>query len=218
MPAAVAQQPLPREVRVEHQRERVLAAATEVFAKRGYPATTVDHLVAAAKIGVGNFYTLFSGKEDCLLQAYDRILDAGRKGIVAATPAGRPWPEQACSGLQVLLQVIAERPLEARLALVEVQTAGPAALARLNATLDEVTPFMQAGRAASPLAAELPATLETAIVGGVLWVLQQRVIMGEIDVSEALLPELTKIVVEPYFGEAETQRSLAAVAPPAALG
>ncbi len=39
---------LPREVLAEHQRQRILDAAIEVFATRGYRRTTIDHLVASA--------------------------------------------------------------------------------------------------------------------------------------------------------------------------
>jgi AcrR family transcriptional regulator len=122
----------PREVLTEHQRERVLTAAVEVFAKRGYQGTTVDHIVSAAKIGVGSFYSLFSGKEDCFLAAYDRIVAAGRDRIAAALPRDGSWAIRLATGLRALLETIEERPFAARIALVEVQTAGAAAIAELT--------------------------------------------------------------------------------------
>lgn len=45
MPPPSRSAELPREVRIEQQRRNVLDAATEVFAKRGYPVTTTDHIV-----------------------------------------------------------------------------------------------------------------------------------------------------------------------------
>ncbi len=194
-----------------HQRDRILAAASEVIAKRGYNSTAVDHIVAAAGIGVGTFYALFQNKEDCFLQAYDRIVAGAAEEMIAAIPFDRPWPEQAGAGLRALLAAIAARPLDARLALVEVQTAGPVALTRHEQTLARFTPFLRAGRESSPLGDELPATLETAIVGGVLWFLQQRIVMGELGEIDSLLRELVAVVVEPYFGVAEVDRCTAAV-------
>lgn len=202
---------LSREVMVQHQRDRVLAVATEVIAKRGYNATTVDHIVSAAGIGVGTFYDFFDNKEDCFLQAYERIVARGREEMIAAILPNRSWSEQACAGMRALLETIAARPLEARLALVEVQTAGPTALARHEETLTGVGPFLAVARRSSALAEELPATLETALVGGVLWFLQQRIAMGEIEGIEALLPDLAGIVVEPYFGIDEAERAVAAI-------
>jgi len=86
MPRPVGRTKLPREVMKSHRRERVLDAATEVFAKRGYPATTVDRIVAAGKVGVGSFYAHFDGKEDCFLAVYDRIVADARERISAAIP------------------------------------------------------------------------------------------------------------------------------------
>jgi AcrR family transcriptional regulator len=202
---------LPREVMLQHQRDRVLAVATETIAKRGYNATTVDHIVSAAGIGVGTFYDFFDNKEDCFLQAYEQIVSRGREEMVAAILPDRPWPEQACAGLQAILATIAARPLDARLALVEVQTAGPTALVRHEETLAAIGPFLAAARQDSSVAGELPATLETALVGGVLWFLQQRIVMGEVEGIEALLPDLAAIVVEPYFGVEEAERAAAAI-------
>jgi AcrR family transcriptional regulator len=193
-----------------HQRDRVLTAAAEIVAKRGYNSTTVDHIVSAAGIGVGTFYELFGNKEDCFLQAYERVIAEGRERIAAAVPPDRPWAEQVYAALGAVLTTIASRPLDARLALVEVQTAGPAALARHEQTLDALVPALRAGRRSSPLASELPAMLETAISGGVVWLLQQRIAEGQVDDIEPLLPELARIVIEPYFGEAEAERLIAA--------
>jgi len=203
---------LSREVMVRHQRDRVLTVAAEVIAKRGYNATTVDHVVSAAGIGVGTFYEFFDNKEDCFLQAYERIVSRGREEVVGAILPDRPWPEQACAGLAALLAAIAAGPLDARIALVEIQTAGPAALAQHEKTLAGVLPFLRAGRGSSPVAAKLPETLETAIAGGVLWFLQQRLLMGETEGIGDQLPELARIVVEPYAGEDEAQLAVAAVA------
>ncbi|HXS47909.1 MAG TPA: TetR/AcrR family transcriptional regulator [Solirubrobacterales bacterium] len=208
---------LSREVLAEHQRERILDAATEVFAKRGYQGTTIDNIVAAAQIGVGRFYELFANKSDCFVQVYERIVaDAGER-IGAAIPAGAEWSEQAGAALRTLLERIEAEPLHARVALVEVQTAGPAALARYEETTDGVIPLLARGREASPVASELPSRLEEAIVGGLAWLLQQLVVRGEFDGVEAHLPDLLEIAVEPYVGAAVTASLLdsSKSAPPA---
>src|SRR5215469_1996644 len=96
-----------------HQRERVLDAATGVFAKRGYTNTTIDHIVAAARIGVGSFYALFDGKEDCFAQVFDRVVARGRVRLMDAIPAGAPWEVQAIAVLRALLDLIAEEPYAA---------------------------------------------------------------------------------------------------------
>ena len=203
---------LPREVREEHKRERVLAAAVKVFAKRGYPGTTVDHIVAAAQCGVGSFYSLFEDKEACFLQAYDRIVEEGRERIEAAVPADAPWGRQAVLALRALLEAIEADPLAARIALVEVQTAGPGALARYEETIDGVIPLLARGREESPVGDELPRRLEEAIAGGLAWFLQQRIVLGEFVGAEAHLKDVLEIVVEPYLGEEATAELRASTA------
>jgi len=207
--APAGRERLPREVLEEHKRGRVLDAAVEVFAKRGYQATTVDHLVAAGRIAVGSFYALFDGKEDCFLAAYDRTLAEARDRIAAALPAGAPWPEQVCAALRALLALIAAEPFRARLVLAESQTAGAAALERHEALLADLAQVLRCGRSLSPRPEELPPTLEEAIVGGVAWLLHQRLVMAELKGIEELFPELALIVLEPYLGEAETSALIA---------
>jgi AcrR family transcriptional regulator len=209
-PVPVGRERLPREVMAEQQRDHVLDAAVGVFAKRGYPATTVDNIVAAAHVGVGTFYSLFDGKEDCFLAAYDRVVADARERIAAAIPADAPWPEQVYAALRSALEMIVAEPLRARLALVESQTAGSAALARCEQTVDELVPLLRRGREGSPVAADLPATLDVATVGGLLWFLQQRIVLGELDDADRLLPDAVEIAIEPYLGPAATKRLLAA--------
>ena len=210
MPVPVGRERLPREVMAEHQRDRVLAAAIEVFAKRGYPGTTVDHIVAAAKVGVGSFYSFFGGKEECFLAAFDRIVAEGREQIEARIPAEAEQPEKVYAVLEVLLDLIVAEPLRARVALVEAQTAGAAARSRYQACLDQIVPELRRCRAASPIGEELPKTLEVAILGGVVWFLQQRIVLGEIGDAKSLLPDLVEIMLEPYVGPKRAARLLAA--------
>jgi AcrR family transcriptional regulator len=207
----VGKEEVSRDVIDSEHRDHILDVATEVFAKRGYPATTVDHIVSAARIGVGRFYSLFDGKEDCFLQAYERNLANGHARVMESIPKGADWPELACATLQSVLSLIAAEPLAARLLLAEAQTAGGAALRRYEETIDELVPLLRAGREVSPMADELPQTLEVAVLGGLLWFLQQRVVLGELDGIEDRLPEVVDLVLAPYLGKAEAERVVKSV-------
>ncbi|HET7052765.1 MAG TPA: TetR/AcrR family transcriptional regulator [Solirubrobacterales bacterium] len=188
------------EVRAEHQRDHILDAAIEVFAERGFQGSTIDDIVAAAKVGVGTFYELFDNKPDCFVQAYERVVADARERIGAAVPAEAGWPEQACAALRALLELIEAEPVRARVALVEVQTAGPEALTRHEETVDSVIPLLARGRTGNPALAELPSHIEEAIVGGLAWLLQQRLAQGEFEGAEAYLPDVLEIAVVPYVG------------------
>jgi AcrR family transcriptional regulator len=57
-------------------RERVLAAAEQVFASRGLDAT-LDEVATAAGVGVGTVYRRFPSKADLLDAVFERRVDAG---------------------------------------------------------------------------------------------------------------------------------------------
>ena len=111
-----------------------------------------------------------------------------------------------------MLELIAAEPLRARLILVEAQTAGDAALDRYEKTIDELVPVLRRGRDHSPYADDLPESLEVAILGGLLWFLQQRVVLGDLEGLERRLPEVASIALEPYLAEEETDRLVESVA------
>lgn len=190
------------------QREKILAAATQVFAKRGYQPTTVENIVNAAHIGVGGFYAHFSGKDDCLLQAYARIVDEERERLAAAVPDDASWPQRLCAGLDELLRSIAAQPAKARVALVEIQTGGEEALRLHGETLDEIVALMRPGRALGGADPEPPATFEEATVSGLVWLLQQRVVRGELDDLGDLLGEMAEMILDPFFGPGRTRAEI----------
>jgi AcrR family transcriptional regulator len=197
---------VPREVLSEHQRERVLIAVTAVFAKRGYHGTTVDDLLVTGKVGVGNFYSLFEGKEDCFLAAYDRILTNARQRIDEVAAAGSDWSGQTYLGLRALLGLMLGAPLEARLALIEAQSAGSEAMDRYNAVMDEAIEWLHAGRRAHPAASELPPSFEQASASGLAFYLQQCLLDSRRHSLEELLEETAGLILEPIVGRRELER------------
>jgi AcrR family transcriptional regulator len=200
MPAAVGKERLSKAVVEKHQRDRVLAAATGVFAGRGYQSTTVDHIVVAARVGVGTFYALFSSKEDCFLRLYDRIAAEARERVVAAAPIEAPWADRVLAGLGALLELVAAEPDRARIVIVEAPTVGAAAEARYAGTVAQLTAILREGRAVGPSGEGPPASFEDAAVAGLAWILQQRLAERRPVAVEELLPEIAGFVVEPYLG------------------
>lgn len=54
--------------------ERLIAAATRLFASQGYESTTVQQVVAEAGVTKGAMYHYFTSKDDLLHEIYHRIL------------------------------------------------------------------------------------------------------------------------------------------------
>jgi AcrR family transcriptional regulator len=189
-----------RKVLEEHQRERVIALVTPVFAKRGYQGTTVDDLLAAGKVGVGNFYELFEGKEDCFVAVYERILAAAHERVALATAGHEDWDARTFLGLQALIAFGLERPLEARLILIEAQSAGDAALSRYNGLLDEAVAWLRRGRDEHREARALPPGFERASISGLAFYLQQCLLDPQAHEAEELFAEVAGLTLAPIVG------------------
>jgi AcrR family transcriptional regulator len=54
-----------RDARLERRRRRIADAALDLFATRGYNATSVEDVVERAKMSKSAFYEFFTSKEDC---------------------------------------------------------------------------------------------------------------------------------------------------------
>ncbi|MFI1379525.1 TetR/AcrR family transcriptional regulator [Embleya sp. NPDC020886] len=67
----------PRQVRAELTRQRILAAATHVFAEYGYAAGTTNRIAEQARISIGSLYQYYPNKDAILLELVNRHLDLG---------------------------------------------------------------------------------------------------------------------------------------------
>lgn len=79
------QEPAP--VRRGQARDRIVAAATELFGRQGYEATTTRQIVEAAQVTKGALYHWFSSKEELLTSIYRELLaeQTARLEKIAAT-------------------------------------------------------------------------------------------------------------------------------------
>jgi AcrR family transcriptional regulator len=209
--------PLPREFIARHQRARIIAALAEETVEQGYRAVTVADIVRRAGISRNTFYESFDSKEDCFLAASEfAVKEALRRVVDAAAPL-ESWPARVNAGLAAFLRYVAGEPALARTCIVEALSAGPAAVQRYELSLRAFVPLFRMGRKDSPLGDELPQTLEETIVGGIFWVIYQRIVMGQAERIEELLPELAEFSLTPYLG-AEAAKRAAAGAPPGPPG
>jgi AcrR family transcriptional regulator len=75
----------------EEMRDRIIAAAVELFAARGYPNVTVGDVAAKAGTAKGNLYRYFESKEALFAAGVDAVVTDVIDGMAAqAERAGRP--------------------------------------------------------------------------------------------------------------------------------
>jgi AcrR family transcriptional regulator len=184
------------------QRERLLEAAIRIVAEKGYAATTVADLTREAGISRTTFYELFDDKEVCFLAAYDSVVEALVRRVAAAYEAEEGWPRRARAGLAALLEALAEEPEVARLALVDVGAAGPAAQRRFRAALQRLTPFFDEGRDYAPGGRNLPANTSRMAIGAVAGLIADALTEERPEDLPSLLSDVLFATLVPYIGPA----------------
>ena len=196
---------------VEHQqRERILPAMIAVVAKRGYANCRIVDVIEEAGVSRKTFYELFSDKEECFLEAYERIVGMLLQVTTEAFDANEaPWGDRIRAGMRAFLEIMAEFPHAARFCIVEVLAAGPAALARRDAALRQFTFLLDEGRAEAN--SELPPITALALAGGLYELLYSEILHGATARLPERLPELVYWLTQPYLGSdgAAEQRKLA---------
>lgn len=192
----------------EDQRRRILQAVGELVAKRGYNAVTVELIVKRARVSFKTFYSHFANKEEAFVALFDAVMAQTRAEVDAAlvAEADSPWPQQIVAALRALFAAFLADPLIARASIVEAPTVGPIIIERYERAMSALSPLFRRGRELSADPDSLPETLEDTLAGGVLWSAYQRLIVGEADRIEALLPEAIEFVLRPYVGEGEAVR------------
>jgi AcrR family transcriptional regulator len=195
---------LSREFIAGHKRRRMIDATAELVAERGYEATKIAEIVRRAAVARKTLYDCFEGKEELFLESVDTYLAELREAVVSACEKGDGPTGGVEAGLRAVILFVAERPVAARVCMVEATSATPASAARYDAALCDFVAML--GKSA-PRAAALPETIEESLVGGVAWILQQQIRRGEAERAEELLPELTQFLLTPYRSAASGGRS-----------
>ena len=195
-------QQLSREFIAQHQRARIVNALALEVSEKGYRNVTVADVVKRAGIARNTFYENFGSKEDCFLAAQRFAMSAALDRVVAVAGEIDEWPRRVAAGLAAFLRFVAEEPALARTCMVDALAAAPASVRYYEESLQSFVSLFRLGRDVSPHGQELPETLEEALIGGVFWILYQRLLEKEAAAIERLLPELVEFTLTPYLGAA----------------
>lgn len=203
-------EPLPREFIVRHQQLRIIDALAQEVSSKGYSAVTITDVVRRAGIARSTFYENFSSKEDCFLAAQQHAISTALAQVIDAAGEVDYWPQRVKTGLAAFLRYVAEHPALARTCMVEVLAAGPASVRRHEEALQAFASLFKLGRNVSTNGRALPEALEEALIGGISWILYQRLVAAEFEQVENLLPDLVEFALTPYLG-AEAAREVAGI-------
>jgi AcrR family transcriptional regulator len=200
---------LSRDFIAQHQRARIINALALEASVKGYRSVRVADIVKRAGIARNTFYENFASKEDCFLAAQEVAMSEALRRVVDAAGEIDNWPERVEAGLSAFVHYVASEPALARACMVEALSAGPAAAKRYEESLQAFVSLFRLGRGVAPHGEDLPGTLEEAIIGGVFWIIYQRLVVGDVEGIEDLVPQLVEFALTPYFGT-EGARKVAA--------
>lgn len=105
-------------------KERLLQAAVNVFASRGYHATSVDNIVSESQTSKGTFYFHFPSKEAIFLTLLDHLADRLIQRVERAIDSERGALNRIDGALQTVLEEVSSQRTLARILLVEAAGIG----------------------------------------------------------------------------------------------
>jgi AcrR family transcriptional regulator len=108
-----------KDARVERRRRRIADAALTLFANRGYNATSVEDVVAQAKVSKSAFYEFFMSKEDCFRELLSQEGGALIHDVLTSAATGHDHHARLRLGITTFVRSCFERSSVARLLIVE---------------------------------------------------------------------------------------------------
>src|SRR5437867_1867808 len=97
--------PAPDTGKGRRTRARILHAALDLFAARGYPETTLRDIATAAGCSVGLTYRYFAGKEEMVLAVYAELAEEFHRRVRGLSPA--PVGQRFQEAMQAKLRLLA---------------------------------------------------------------------------------------------------------------
>ena len=190
---------LPREFVVENQRQRIAAGMIQIVVERGYAATTVTNVVAAAGVSRRTFYNYYRDKQDAFFDVYRQVTDFLCEAMAdAGRVAKGGWASRVRAELAALLDSFAANPDLVRFCLIAPPTAGGDVAAAHREFLERLLELVREGR--PKRAKRPPPASEYGLIGGLVALIVAAVEeRGEEGVA-ALLPEVVELVLTPYLG------------------
>jgi TetR/AcrR family transcriptional regulator len=179
------------------QRQRIIRAAARVVVERGYESLSIPAISAAAGTSNQTFYENFNSKRDAFIAAYEIASEKALRICVGAFESGADGPEAIGAVLRALTEHIAQDEMYARLAFLEMMTAGPPALDRSEEVMNAVLAFVEVSEGSKELWGKVPRVVLEATAGGIWFVIQREVAHGRDDSLPAKAPELARLALLP---------------------
>jgi AcrR family transcriptional regulator len=188
------------------EREWILIGMAESCAERGYEQTTVADVCAAAGVSGEAFARAFADMDECLGAAMESFVTEGWRRLDEARSPGKAWTAELRDGVGALLELTAERPAFAHMALVDAPAAGGRAGALYASSRAALLAFVERGREQANGEAGLPASAGRGALAGAEMLLAGQIVAGKREELDALISNVVYMLAVPYLGRDEAQR------------
>lgn len=188
------------------RKQQILAAAREIFAKRGYARATVDDIALEAGVARGTFYLYFDDKRD----AFEELVDAFAGQIggaivrIVTDDAKRTVSAQVLENIRAILGVcLAERSMT-KILFTDAVGVDPEFERKLTTFYDSVvqllTESLKDGQALGVVADGEPRVLAYLTIGALKELLYQAVTLGlAAESAEALTKQVYDFLCSGYL-------------------
>lgn len=190
---------LPRGWVAHNQRERIFDAVANLTAGKGYPALSLEDIVADAAISLQTFYEHFDNKEEAFLATFEMGHAKATAAINRSVDLKLTWQQNIRRGLNALLEFLASEPAIARLACVDILIAYPHVTGRVNEANFSYIELLDIGPD-NTYPNSPAAVMREASVGGIFELLHDYVLRGRTEKVPELCDYAMYLVVTPFAG------------------
>lgn len=173
----------------------------DACAARGFHATSVTDVVAAAGVTRDDFYEIFRDEEECFLATIDQVLGEVMSLTSGSYSADKPWFQVVHDVISGLTEMFAERPAFAKVTFLETLPAGSAAFDRYSAGKRALITLIDQGRADAPPDLSLPTAAGELAFNGIEAVIKDELIAGRAARLPQLTPDLLYICFVPFMDQ-----------------
>jgi TetR/AcrR family transcriptional regulator, fatty acid metabolism regulator protein len=153
------------------KRERILAAAEQIFARHGFFAARVSEIAKQAGVADGTIYLYFKSKDDLLISLFEQRMTQVNHELRAAI-ADRPPRAQLRAFIRAYLQMVSDEPAAAEVLTLELRQSGKFMKEYDNPQFAELlrllTGIIANGQACGELDATIPSHLAARMIFGIL--------------------------------------------------
>ena len=204
---------MPRSFVVHSQRERILDAVTNLTARSGYAALTVEGIAAEASVSLQAFYEHFSDKEDAFLVAYEIGQDKALALVERSYDAQPDWRQGVRGGLTALFNFLAGEPAFAHMAMIDVLAATERTSTRAFKGAAPYAHMLQPDPKHAPNGRP-PEVMVHAIAGGLFELMLHHALQRRMHELPVMVPRATYFALTPFIG-AQAAGEIATAALPA---